>query len=157
MWNPQPDLTDAQLARQPIGYWSGAAHEAVIRFINDEHGKLGVTQRHWMTLNLLRQNPDGLTREEITTALRPYLTPQIGDVSTYASVLDDLLDRGYVAAGSDGRLALTDDGHALHTRIADRTNSIRARLHNGVTDAEYAAALKVLRRITANAGGAPRP
>ncbi|GAA4983484.1 MarR family winged helix-turn-helix transcriptional regulator [Actinopolymorpha pittospori] len=145
--------TDAELAHHPVGYWTGAAHEAVISYIDQEHRRLGVTQRHWMTLNALTRNEAGLTREEITYVLRRYMTPQIGDVSTYPAVLDDLVERGWVAAGTDGRLTLTDAGHAGRARIAERTAAIRAHLHDGVTDEEYVAALKVLRRITANAGG----
>ena len=55
----------AELAREPAGYWTGAAHEAVIAYINAEHRKLGVTQRHWMTLNALARSADGLTRAEV--------------------------------------------------------------------------------------------
>ncbi|AXK33972.1 MarR family transcriptional regulator [Streptomyces armeniacus] len=147
------DHTDAELAQHPVGYWTGAAHEAVIRYINAEHAKAGVTQRHWMTLNALLRNEGGLTREEVTDQLSRYMTPQIGDVSTYPAVLDDLLGRGWVAAGPDGRLTLTGEGHAGRARVAGRTEGIRAVLHEGVTDEEYAAAVRVLRRITANAGG----
>ncbi len=147
------DYTDAELAQQPVGYWTGAAHETVIRFIHDEFGRLGVTQRHWMTLNALIRSESGLTREEVTEALRRYMTPQIGDVSTYPVVLDDLLDRDWITADTEGRLTLTDNGRAGRARIAERIDDIRARLHEGVPDEEYVAALKVLRRITANVGG----
>lgn len=147
------EYTDAELARQPVGYWTGADHEAVIRYINDEHGKLGVTQRHSMTLNALARSSGGLTRAEVTDELRPYMTSQIGDVSTYPAVLDDLLERRWIAADVDGRLSLTDDGRAGRARIAELVDDIRVRLHEGVCDEKYVAALKVLRRITANAGG----
>lgn len=147
------NYTDAELAQQPVGYWTGAAHEAVIAYIGQEHAKVGVTQRHWMTLNALLRSDGGLTRQEITDSLARYMTPQIGDVSTYPAVLDDLVDRGWIAAGPDGRLTLTDSGHAGRARVAERAESVRAHLHQGVTDEEYAAAVKVLRRITANAGG----
>lgn len=80
------------------------------------------------------------------------MTPQIGDVSTYPAVLDDLLGKGWITAATDGRLTRTDDGRVGRARIAARAGDIRLRLHAGVSDEEYIAALKVLRRIIANAG-----
>lgn len=147
------EYSDAELAQQPVGYWTGAAHEAVIRYIGGEHAKAGVTQRHWMTLNALLRSEGGLSRQEVTDALSRYMTPQIGDVSSYPAVLDDLVDRGWLSEGPDGRLTLTGSGHAGRARVAERAESVRAHLHQGVTDEEYVTAVKVLRRITANAGG----
>jgi hypothetical protein len=147
------EYTDAELVDHPIGYWTGAAHEAIIRYINDEQGKLGVTQRHWMTLNRLARSDGGLTREEVTAGLGRYMTPQIGDVSTYPAVLDDLLGRGWISAAADGRLTLTEDGHAGLARLVEHVAPIRGHLHQGITDEEYVVAIKVLRRVTVNAGG----
>ncbi|MGO1053733.1 hypothetical protein [Crossiella sp. CA198] len=147
----EPD--DAELARQPVGYWTGLAHETVIRHIHETHGTLGVTQRHWMTLNALANHQGGLTRTEVTDFLRQYLTPQIGEVSTYPAVLDDLLGKGWIAVGEGGRLTLTGAGVAGRARLAELTAGIRGRLHDGVSDADYATAVRVLRRIIGNAGG----
>ncbi|MCK2239721.1 MULTISPECIES: MarR family winged helix-turn-helix transcriptional regulator [unclassified Crossiella] len=147
------DYSDAELARQPVGYWTGLAHETVIRHIHQTHGTLGVTQRHWMTLNALVRHEGGLTRAEVTDYLRQYLTPQIGEVATYPAVLDDLLDKGWIAVGAGGRLTLTEAGVDGRARLADLTAGIRGRLHDGVSEADYATAVRVLRRIIGNAGG----
>ncbi|HWM74640.1 MAG TPA: MarR family winged helix-turn-helix transcriptional regulator [Nocardioides sp.] len=141
----------SDLAREPAGYWTGAAHEAVIAYINVEHRKLGVTQRHWMTLNALARSADGLTRAEVGDELRQYLTPQIGAFETYAAVLDDLVDRGYVEADGQERLRLTESGLAKRADIAARTPAIRGHLHEGIDDADYATTVAVLRRMVANA------
>jgi hypothetical protein len=143
------EYTDEELARQPVGYWTGAAHEAVIRYIGEEHGKLGVTQRHWMALNAVVRL-GAPTRQEVTDDLRQYLSPQIGDVSTFPTVLDDLLTRRWLALDTAGRLALTEDGSAGRARIAARTADIRATMHEGVKDEDYVVTLKVLRRIIGN-------
>lgn len=79
------------------------------------------------------------------------MTPRIGDVSTYPAVLDDLLGKGWITAGPDGRLTLTEDGRAGRARLAELAVDIRRQLHEGVSDEDYAAALKVLRRMIANA------
>lgn len=150
------NYTDDQLARQPAGYWTGAAHEAIIRYINEEDGKLGVTQRHWMTLNALARTEVGLTRAQVTDELRQYLTPQIGDVATYPAVLDDLLSKGWITVGSGQRLALTDEGRAGRARLAELAVAIRHRLHDGVPEHDYVTALRVLRRMIANTGNVQR-
>ncbi len=143
------DVSD--LAREPAGYWTGAAHEAVIAYINAEHRKLGVTQRHWMTLNALARSADGLTRAEVGDELRQYMTPQIGTFETYGAVLDDLVDRGYVETDGEERLRLTDRGLAKRAEIAAGTPAIRGHLHEGIDDADYALTVTVLRQLVANA------
>jgi hypothetical protein len=141
----------SELAREPVGYWTGAAHEAVIAYIDAEHRKLGVTQRHWMTFNALARSADGLTRAEVGAELRQYFTPQIGAFDTYAAVLDDLADRGYVETDGQERLRLTDSGWAKRAEIAAGVPAIRGHLHAGIDDADYATTVAVLRRIVANA------
>ncbi len=49
-----PAAPDDALATQPIGYWSGLAHRAVIRRIRDEMARIDVTQPQWWTVNLTR-------------------------------------------------------------------------------------------------------
>jgi DNA-binding MarR family transcriptional regulator len=146
------DLThDPELAQQPAGYWTGAAHEAVIRYIGSEHRKLGVTQRHWMTLNALARSDDGLTRAAVGEELRQYMTPHIGSFETYGAVLDDLESRGFIEPDAVGVLRLTDAGRAKREEIAARTPAVRGHLHRGIDDADYAVAVAVLRRLVANA------
>ena len=150
---PTADLDIAELARQPAGYWTGAAHEAVIAYINVEHRKLGVTQRHWMTLNALARATEGLSREAVSEEIRQYLTPQIGSFETYAAVLDDLEEREYVETDQEGRLRLTDSGWEKRAEIAAGTDAIRGHLHQGIDDVDYATMVRVLRRMVANANG----
>ena len=49
-----PAAPDDALATQPIGYWSGLAHRAVIGRIRDEMARIDVTQPQWWTVNLTR-------------------------------------------------------------------------------------------------------
>ncbi|MFZ4283174.1 MarR family transcriptional regulator, partial [Streptomyces rhizosphaericola] len=42
---------DAGLARQPIGYWSGAAHGATVAHIRAALAEHGLTQPPWWVLN----------------------------------------------------------------------------------------------------------
>lgn len=144
------DTQDLARPDQPAGYWTGAAHEAIIKFIGAEQGKLGVTQRHWMTFNALDRSADGLTREALTEALAPYMTPQIGSPDTYPSVLDDLTARAYVEMDSGGVLLLTAAGQQKRADVLALSEDIRSTVHTGIDDDDYVTALTVLQRMIAN-------
>jgi hypothetical protein len=93
------EFTDAELAAQPIGYWSGAANTAIIQHINDRMGELGVTQRHWWSLYQVGESDKGLTRQELLTLMRrirPYV-----DASTMEPAIDDLLMISNVGGNAD--------------------------------------------------------
>ncbi|WP_190118395.1 MarR family winged helix-turn-helix transcriptional regulator [Streptomyces flavofungini] len=144
----QPDAE--YLANQPAVYWTGAAHTAVVAFMHAEQSALGTSQRHWMTLNRLAVTADGLTRNGLTEALRASMTPQVGDPSTYAEVLDDLLDRGWITPDRTGRFTLTDTGRAARARLAALAPRLRARIHDGIPEDDYVRTVRVLRRMIAN-------
>jgi len=67
----------------------------------------------------------------------------------------DLLDRGWVAPDADGRLTLTEAGLAGRTGIMAIIPGVQDRIHRGIPDEDYVAALKVLRRVIANVAGMP--
>ncbi|MGW7054463.1 MarR family winged helix-turn-helix transcriptional regulator [Streptomyces sp. NPDC054887] len=141
-----PAATDAELASQPIGYWSGVVHKAVIRHIRDAMARVDVTQPQWWTLNRV-DTGDHVTREVVVTGLA-----DVADTPDDASrAVDHLLHRGWLRVDDDERLHLTDEGRAAKTRIKELVTGIRAEIHNGITDEEYVAALKVLRRMADNA------
>lgn len=64
-----------------------------------------------------------------------------------------MLHRGWLDADDGQRLRLTDAGEAARVRLRALVTDLRAEVHQGVSDAEYVAALKVLRTMVANAGG----
>ncbi|GAA2483354.1 MarR family winged helix-turn-helix transcriptional regulator [Streptomyces gobitricini] len=148
-----PAATDADLASQPIGYWSGVVHKAVIKHIRDAMARVDVTQPMWWALNRVDVG-DHVTREVIAAGLA-----DVADTPYDASrAVDHLLHRGWVRAGEDERLHLTDEGRAAKARIREMLAGVRARIHDGITDNEYVAALKVLRRMTDNVtAAADRP
>ncbi|RZS43707.1 DNA-binding MarR family transcriptional regulator [Herbihabitans rhizosphaerae] len=147
--------TTAELAKQPIGYWTGLAHEAIIRHINAAHARFGNTQRHWMALNMLSRNDGRITRIGLGDLVRPFVTPTIGDRESVDQVIEDLIDRRWISVSSDGLLHLTEQGRAGRARTMVDIKRVRAEIHAGVTDEEYARTLGVLRRMIANVGGDP--
>ncbi|MFI2782023.1 MarR family winged helix-turn-helix transcriptional regulator [Streptomyces sp. ALB3] len=143
-----PAATDDMLATQPIGYWSGLAHTAVTRRLRDAMARIDVTQPQYWVLNRVHGGAAGPTREEVVAQLGP-LADGPRDISR---VVDQLLHRGWL--GQDGqRLRLTDDGEAARVRLRELVTGLRAEVHRGISDAEYVAALKVLRTMVANVEG----
>ncbi|MHC3390397.1 MarR family winged helix-turn-helix transcriptional regulator [Streptomyces lavendulocolor] len=144
-----PAVTDAELASQPIGYWSGVVHKAVITHIRDAMARVDLTQPMWWTLN--RVDAGGhVTREVVATGLAGVAdTPYDG-----SRAVDHLLHRGWLRLDDDEGLHLTDEGRAAKARIKELVTGIRARIHDGITDEEYVAALRVLRRMADNVAAA---
>lgn len=141
-----PAVTDDALAAQPIGYWSGAAHQAVINHIRDAMARLDVTQPQWWTLNRVDSGGEPPTREEVVSHLAE-VADGPHDVSR---VVDQLLHRGWLDADADGWLGLTDDGRAAKARIKTLVTEVRTEVHDGIADDEYVIALKVLCRMIDN-------
>ncbi|GAA3492017.1 MarR family winged helix-turn-helix transcriptional regulator [Streptomyces cremeus] len=140
-----PLAADADLASQPVAYWTGVASTTVKNLLRDSMARYDVTQPQWWVLSRVAAGP--ATREELVAGLaevadNPY------DISR---VVDQLLHRGWLAADATGGLSLTEAGTAGRAEIKALVTELRARVHEGVTDEEYVAALKVLRRMTANA------
>lgn len=146
-----PNAADEDLAAQPIGYWSGLVHRAVLRHLRDAMATADLTQPLWWTLNrLVAAGPDGATRE----ALAAGLAPLTDDADEIPRVPDRMLYRGWAVEDGAGVLRVTDAGLAAHARVRHLATEVRTRLHEGVPDEDYAAALRVLRRIARNADAA---
>jgi DNA-binding MarR family transcriptional regulator len=147
-----PQAAEADLASQPVAYWTGVASTVVRNLLRDEMARHDVTQLQWWALNRVDAAP--ATRAEVVTALAdvaddPYDIPR---------VVDQLLHRGWLTADDSSRLSLTDAGRAGRAGIEQLVTALRARVHEGVTDEEYTAALKVLRRMIRNVAETdPRP
>lgn len=68
-----------------------------------------------------------------------------------------LLHRGWLRADAGDRLYLTDAGEAARMRLRELVTELRAVVHDGIRDEECVVALKVLRRMISNVGGAGNP
>ncbi|MEU1122526.1 MarR family winged helix-turn-helix transcriptional regulator [Streptomyces sp. NPDC005899] len=141
---------DAGLARQPIGYWSWAAHEATVTHIRAALAEHGLTQPPWWVLNqLVDADDEGRPRAEVVAMLRGYLN--VGD--GLEPEIDTLVAHGLVTQDAADRLRLTPEGHALREKAYERVARARAEIHAGIPDEEFVAALKVLQRMIHNVGG----
>ncbi|MBT2400261.1 MarR family transcriptional regulator [Streptomyces sp. ISL-100] len=151
-------LSDAELAQQPIAYWTDVAHKEILAFIRRELAELGMSQPQYWTLrhlsvNDLSEDGEGRTVEELTEAMRDYLAPQDDLVPD----TEDLVVRGWLTRdATTGRLTITEAGEAGRRRVKDHVPAVRAKIHDGINARDYVTTIKVLRRMMRNVGGAGR-
>ncbi|MFE5593091.1 MarR family transcriptional regulator [Streptomyces sp. NPDC056549] len=146
-------LTDAQLATQPAAYWTGLAYEALIAFTRGRQAELGFTQpQFWLLRNLsvndISADGQGMTLPELREAMRSYLRPE-DDLTAESRTL---VERGWLRLDDEGRLWITEAGEAARVDLKQHGPAIRERIHEGIDDADYVTALKVLRRMLRNTG-----
>ncbi|MGW4646692.1 MarR family winged helix-turn-helix transcriptional regulator [Kitasatospora sp. NPDC004289] len=145
-----PAVADEALASQPVGYWAGLAHEVVTAHLRDAMARIDVTQPQYWVLNRVHGGPAAPGRAEALA--QP--TPMAAGPDEIGRTVDQLLYRGWLRSDAEDRLYLTDDGEAARLRLRALVTELRAVVHEGVDDQEYAAALRVLRRMVANVRGA---
>ncbi|MEV5695677.1 MarR family winged helix-turn-helix transcriptional regulator [Micromonospora globbae] len=147
-------MTDAELAAQPAAYWTGLAYEALISFTRARQAELGFTQpQFWLLRNLssndLSPDGQGMTIPQLREAMATYLRPE-DDLHAEAEVL---LERGWLRRDGENRLWITEAGEEARLRLKAHAPAIRARIHEGIDDADYVAALKVLGKLMKNTQG----
>ncbi|MFF0154583.1 MarR family transcriptional regulator [Micromonospora sp. NPDC005203] len=147
-------LSDVELATQPAAYWTGVAYEALIAFTRARYADFGFTQpQFWLLRNLSGNDisPDGhgMTIPELAMAMGTYLRSE-DDLEAEAGVL---LVRGWLSRDDQQRLWITEAGEAARLTIKQHAPAIRARIHQGIDDADYVTALKVLRQMIRNTDG----
>ncbi|MFD9909522.1 MarR family transcriptional regulator [Streptomyces sp. NPDC059063] len=146
-------ITDAELAAQPAAYWTGMAYEALIAFTRAQQAELGFTQpQYWLLRNLSKNDisPDGhgMTIPELRQAMSSYLRDE-DDLEAEAEVL---LDRGWLTRDDAARLWITKSGDEARADFKRHAPEIRDRIHQGIDDADYVTALKVLQQMLRNTG-----
>ncbi|MFD0116850.1 MarR family winged helix-turn-helix transcriptional regulator [Streptomyces sp. NPDC058320] len=138
--------SDDMLANQPVGYWTGLAHSSVTRHLRDAMAKIDVTQPQYWVLNRVNGGPTAPSREEVVAQLTHLADGQ----HEIARVVDQLLHREWLRIDAGQRLHLTDAGEAARARLRELVTELRVVVHRGISDEEYVAALKVLRKMVAN-------
>lgn len=145
--------TDAELAGEPVGYWTKVAYEAVTGFIREGLAELGFTHpQYWILRHLSKDDisadGEGLTVSELERAMSAYLRAE-DDLAAEAAVL---LERGWITRDDAGRLWITEAGDQARAGLKERIPAIRERIHEGVDDADYVTTLRVLRQMIRNTG-----
>jgi hypothetical protein len=142
------DYPEADLARQPIGYWSGEAYRTIVGRIRAALAEEQLTQPHWWMLNHVAGAPHRWNRTALADRLRRFDDLGID----FETVFDDLIARGWLVEPG-GLFQLTGAGEEGLARARQRNARVHEQTHRGVTAGEYVAALNVLRRMIDNLGG----
>ncbi|GAA3396197.1 MarR family winged helix-turn-helix transcriptional regulator [Streptomyces roseoviridis] len=141
---------DAELIRQPIGYWSWAAYDAVVGRTRAALAGIGTTQPQWWVLAQVARAESPRTRDEVSRLLRGYLATGAG---TMEEEIDTTVARGWITEDHGGRLSLTPEGRSFFEKAAALQDELWAERHAGISDEEYLTTLKVLQRFIHNTGG----
>jgi DNA-binding MarR family transcriptional regulator len=141
---------DVELIQQPIGYWTWAAHKAVVTRIRAALAKIGTTQPQWWVLAQVARADTAKTRDEVSRLLRNYL-----DTGSEAMEreIDRTIAQGWITEDAEGRLGITVEGRAFYEKVAALQGELWAERHAGISDEEYLTTLKVLQRFIHNTGG----
>ena len=142
-----------QLARQPIGYWSGEAYRRVGDSIRDSLAANGLSQPQWWILNRLDDTSRTWTRAGLVEELTPYSGRE--EDRDVAAELDGLVTAGLATVEGDSVTA-TAAGSERLVAARERNGRTHRDMLAGIPDDEYATTIDVLRRIVGNLGGDPR-
>lgn len=142
--------SDTNLIKQPIGYWSWAAHKAVIARTRAALAGIGITQPQWWVLAQVARADTVKTRDEVSSLLRNYL--DVGR-ETMESEIDTVIAQGWITEDAEGRLDITAEGRPFYDKAAALQEELWAERHAGISDEEYLTTLKVLQRFIHNTGG----
>jgi DNA-binding MarR family transcriptional regulator len=142
--------SDADLIKQPIGYWSWSAYKAVVARTRAALAGIGTTQPQWWALAQVARADTVKTRDEVSRLLRNYLDTGPG---TMESEIDTIIAQGWITEDAEGRLGITAEGRAFYNKAAALQDELWAERHTGISDEEYLTTLKVLQRFIHNTGG----
>jgi DNA-binding MarR family transcriptional regulator len=133
--------------RRPIGYWLKRADEVITLQVNLALRSEELTRHHWQALNLVHQ-AEVITREQLLEEMRDLV-----DAAELDDILDELDQRGWIVRrprGAVSELEITEAGREGHARVLRIQDGLRRRAVQGVSEEEYATALRVLERIVVN-------
>ena len=100
-------------------------------------------------MNDISPDGKGMTVAELREAMSSYIRPE----DDLAAEAEELLERGWLTKDTEDRLWLTPEGEQARVDLARNAPAIRAALHEGIDDADYVTAVKVLQQLIRNAGG----
>ncbi|WP_405443422.1 MarR family transcriptional regulator [Streptomyces avidinii] len=142
--------TDAELVRQPIGYWSRAASDAVVSRIRAVLAGIGTTQPQAWILARIAHAGTPPTRDGVTGVLSGYAAAGIDDLD---EEIDATVARGWVTQDAEGRLELGPEGKDFYALLVATQAELWQERHRDIPDEEYVLTLKVLQRFIHNTGG----
>lgn len=145
---------------KPIGYWLKRLDSLIEQSFDALLADHQLTRRHWQMLNVLRDGADPAKAlapfwqdtDPHATATPPTAPRSDGPTALHQAgpatpdlAVADLAARGW----TDGH-RLSPAGEAAYAVLAERVRQYRATIAAGITEAEYATVIRVLRLMITN-------
>ena len=133
--------------RQPIGFWTARAGEAVRERTQGALREIGVTQPEWLLLHQLSLHPEGVDRDETIEKIGHNDTPEaIVEAIASAAAKGWLIESG-------PRLQSTDAGTVKFQHANEVQRQLQDERMQGISEAEFVTAIRVMQRTIENVGG----
>jgi len=133
--------------RQPIGFWTARAGEAIRRRTRGALAEIGLSQPEWWVLHQLSLYPDGVAREQVIETVGPNETPEAIEEAIASAATKGLL------TVDDAVLKSTESGTAIFLRAALLQQELQAERMQGISEEEFVTTITVLQRTIQNVGG----
>jgi hypothetical protein len=133
--------------RQPIGFWTVRAGEAIGRRTRARLADVGVAQPEWWVLHQLSLHPAGVDDDTMIATVGP----NAGD-DAIVEAIASAIGKGWIERRND-RLRWTAAGQERFHVAAEVQRELEAERRQGISDDEYETTIRVLQRTIANVGG----
>lgn len=133
--------------RQPIGFWTARAGEAIRARTRGALHEIGVTQPEWWLLHQISLHPAGADRAETIEKIGHNDTPEV-----IVEAIDSAESKGWIVE-TNSRLTFTPDGRDVFRRAADLQNMLQKERMRGISEADFVTTIEVLQRTIENVGG----
>lgn len=133
--------------RQPIGFWTARAGEAIRARTRGALHDIGVTQPEWWLLHQISLHPAGADRAETIEKIGHNDTPEV-----IVEAIDSAQSKGWIVE-TNSRMKFTPDGRDTFRRAADLQNLLQDERMKGISEADFVTTIEVLQRTIKNVGG----
>lgn len=133
--------------RQPIGFWTARAGEAIRARTRGALHEIGVTQPEWWLLHQISLHPAGADRAATIEKIGHNDTPEV-----IVEAIDSAESKGWIVE-SNSRMKFTPDGRDVFRRAADLQNMLQEERMRGISEADFVTTIEVLQRTIENVGG----
>lgn len=133
-------------ARQPLGFWTVRAGEAIGHRTRSALAELGVTQPEWWVLHQLSLHPTGVGRADVIATIGPNETD-----AAIEEAIASAETHGWLVTDGDS-IHATASGTDVFARCAALQTELQEERIRGITDAELATTITVLQRTIENVG-----
>ncbi|MDZ7910299.1 MAG: MarR family winged helix-turn-helix transcriptional regulator [Rhodococcus sp. (in: high G+C Gram-positive bacteria)] len=133
--------------RQPLGFWTVRAGEAIRARIRGALAEIGLTQPEWWLLHQISLHPEGADRAETIEKIGHNDTPE-----AIVEAIDSARSKGWIVE-SNSRVSYTPEGEEQFRRTADVQRMLQEERMNGISEADFVTTIEVLQRTIKNVGG----